>query len=185
MRCRHWRTDCRLILLLWPICNSSSNRSKKVCISIVFCLFLDLRLLENDRKVAFVESKLERQLELERQQTRQARDQLWAHEERLREHVEALGAASRLSESLDAKESVLALVRAEGKRAWVQSHLVTLGGTQVITWDPTDVTRDRHVLPSVGAGDEYYIRYWLYVTSVPAVTTRRLRRASQRHPRRD
>ena len=65
----------------------------------------------------------------------------------------------------------------------VQSHLVTLGNRTLLRLSlEIRLTSLAFVIttPSVGAGNEYYIRYWLYVTSVPNVTTLCLRQTSRR-----
>ena len=70
---------------------------------------------ENERRVAAVEARLERQLAEERQRCEESRAALRRQEERFHTTEEALGAASRLSESLDQKETVVGELRAEGE----------------------------------------------------------------------
>lgn len=75
---------------------------------------------DNDRKVAIITQKLEKDIQLERVKNQELQMALRAHEQRVREQEEALGAASRLSECVDAQESRLASLRAEGESNWIE-----------------------------------------------------------------
>ncbi len=69
---------------------------------------------DHQRKVRSLEAEHQERLEGERAQTAAVVRKLQAQEERLRETLEALEAASRLSETIDAKEFAISQLKREG-----------------------------------------------------------------------
>lgn len=69
---------------------------------------------EHERKVRSLQTEHQQALEAERKQTAAVVRKLAAQEERLRETLEALEAASRLSETIDAKEFTISQLKREG-----------------------------------------------------------------------
>lgn len=70
---------------------------------------------ENERKAREAERRAEEALAAERRRTAEALEGMRRQEARVLEAAEALSAASRLSESLDAKEATIEALRADGK----------------------------------------------------------------------
>ncbi|CAG2166784.1 unnamed protein product, partial [Oppiella nova] len=71
---------------------------------------------ENERKAREAERRAEEALAAERRRTAEALEGMRRQEARVLEAAEALSAASRLSESLDAKEATIEALRADGRR---------------------------------------------------------------------
>lgn len=69
---------------------------------------------DHERKVRSLQAEHQERLEAERAQTASVVRKLQTQEERLRETLEALEAASRLSETIDAKEFALSQLKREG-----------------------------------------------------------------------
>jgi hypothetical protein len=71
--------------------------------------------IENERKLQFAERQHRIELEAEKARTEDVLKKLKSQENRFADTLEALGAASRLSESIDIKEQTIAQMKIEGK----------------------------------------------------------------------